>query len=372
MSWYDRRIQMLVIGAIVACSGFSCQSLHPENGATKEYKINVEGPWDYITQKDLEDMGMANHDAPMSFIRLGKNEYWIYLSEGGREQSMHSNVKRIRTTVSGIDKSTAEDVSIYGIPDAGINKYNGWHAWIMNIYEIDSDEWLAVTHFEDQDNLGGDTKEDFRMGMAYSNDDGKTFSHLGFVLETELPRSVIKSGVCKSKPNIAGGGIRSDGIYLHIYYVDQANPDASDRHGAVARAKLDEVIENARKGKNAVWHKYYNGKWQQPGMGGRSSDIGKIGNHANVMYNTYINNWIYFYRQGQDVMMHKSSDPLGFHGSAEDDEIICRIPDGYRAAYFSIHPDQSNMTTCGKEFYLYYRYYKRGDYPTARVKISFE
>ncbi len=71
-------------------------------------------------------------------------------------------------------------------------------------------------------------------------------------------------------------------------------------------------------------------------------------------------------------MMRKSSDPLDFHGSDEDDEIICRIPDGYRAAYFSINPDQSDMTTCGKEFYLYYRYYKSGEYPTARVKISFE
>ena len=118
MNWYGKRMQMLLIGLLVACSGFSCQSLAPENGATKEYEIKAEGPWDYITQKDLEDMGMANHDAPMSFIRLGKNEYWIYLSEGGREQAMHANVKRIRTTVSGIEKSTAEDVPIHGIPDA--------------------------------------------------------------------------------------------------------------------------------------------------------------------------------------------------------------------------------------------------------------
>lgn len=360
--------------------GFSCGQQKSGDGSAEEFTIKVEGPWDYITQEDLNDLGMANHDAPMPFVRLGKNDYWIYLSEGGREQPMHSNVKRIRTTAGEIDKSTAEDVPIYGIPDAGINKYNGWHAWIMNLYEIDSDEWLAVTHFEDQDDLTGNTKEDFRMGIAYSDDDGKTFIHLGFILETEIDESIIKSGVCKSKMNIAGGGFRRDDTYCYIYFADGNEPDRSDRHGAVARAEIAILIENARNGKNTIWHKYYNGKWEEPGMGGRSSDVGKVGNHANVMYNTYIKQWLTFSRysiggENSTIRMRKTSDPLDFNGDSEADEIICELPNGCRAAYFSIMPDQGDMTTCGKEFYLYYRYWaskKKPGYHTARVKISFE
>jgi len=360
--------------------GFSCGQQKSGQRSAEEFKMKVDGPWDYITQKDLNDLGMANHDAPMPFIRLGENDYWIYLSEGGREQPMHSNVKRIRTTVSEIDKSTAEDVPIYGIPDAGINKYNGWHAWIMNLYEIDSDEWLAVTHYEDQDNLSGNTKEDFRMGIAYSDDDGKTFIHLGFVLETEIDASIIKSGVCKRKMNIAGGGFRRDDTYCYIYFADCSEADGSDRHGAVARAETATVIENARNGKNTIWHKYYNGKWNEPGMGGRSSDVGKVGGHANIMYNTYIKQWLTFSRysiggQNSTIRMRKSSDPLDFNGDSEAGEIICELPKGCRAAYFSIMPDQADMTTCGKEFYLYYRYWsnkKKPGYHTARLKISFE
>lgn len=372
MSRYGRKVQMFLIVVLIVFSDFSCKTLEPDNVTTQEYETKVEGPWDYITQSDLDDMGMANHDAPMPFIRLGKNDYWIYLSEGGKELPMHSSIKRIRTTVSEIDKATAENVPIYGIPDAGINRYNGWKAWIMNLYEIDSDEWLAVTHFEDQDNLAGNTKEDYRMGIAYSDDDGKSFKHLGFMLETEIDRSIIKSGVCVSKMNIAGGGFRRDDTYLYIYYVDCSKPDRSDKHGAVARAEADTVIENARNGKNTVWHKYFDGKWEEPGMGGRSSDIGIVGNHATMMYNTYIKKWITFHVQDGYIQMRKSSDPLDFHAPGEK---ICKSPKGHRVAYCSILPAQRDMTTCGKEFYLYYRYWlpgKDAQYHTAALKISFE
>ncbi|MBW8036529.1 MAG: DUF4185 domain-containing protein [Planctomycetes bacterium] len=367
-----KRIATCFIVVVMIFVAPSYAGQESSEGADKEFKITVDGPWDYITQSDLDDMGMQNHDAPMPFIRLGENDYWIYLSEGGKELPMHSSIKRVRTTASQIDKATAENVPIYGIPDAGINKYNGWKAWIMNLYEIDSDEWLAVTHFEDQDNLTGNTKEDFRMGIAYSDDDGKSFLHLGFMLETEIEKSVIKSGVCSSKMNIAGGGFRRDDTYLYVYFGDCSKPDRSDRRGAVARAEAATVIENARNGKNTVWHKYYDGKWEEPGLGGSSSDVGIVGNHATMLYNTYIKKWITFHVQDGYIQMRNSSDPLDFHAPGEK---ICESPKGHRVAYCSILPAQADMTTCGKEFYLYYRYWaveKEPQYHTARLKISFE
>lgn len=349
----------------------------PFYGGDKKYKTTVEGPWDYITQSDLNDMGMENSDATMPFIRIGDNDYWIYLSEGGREMPMHSSVKRIRTTVSAIDKATAENVPIYGIPDAGINKYNGWKAWIMSLTEISANEWLAVTHYEDQDNLSGDTKEDFRMGIAYSDDDGKTFLHLGFVLETEIPKFIIKSGILAKKPNIAGGGFRRDDTYFYIYFADMGKQDMSDKRGAVARANAAEVIKNARKGKNTVWHKYYNGKWNEPGLGGRSSDVGSMPNHKTIMYNSYIKKWITFKTGGEgqnrNIVMRTTSDPLDFNSGSEDDEIIYQLSEGHTATYYSIMPAKADMTTSGREFYLYYRSSKKHrKQHFARLKISFE
>ena len=360
---------------VMVFAGLSCVTQKPGHGLTTAYKIKVGGPWDYITQKDLNDLGLKNHDATMPFIRLGENDYWIYLSEGGKTDGKHSNIQRIRTTGTAIDKSSIEHVPISGIPDANINNYNGWKAWMMSLYEIDSDEWLAVTHLENQDDDTGRTKEDFRMGIAYSDDDGKSFKHLGFMLETEIAESIIKSGVCKKKMNIAGSGFRRDDTYCYIYFKDANEPDASDRHGAVARAETATLIENARNGKNTIWYKYYNGKWNEPGMGGRSSNIGTVGGHTNIMYNTYIQKWITFYGPKNTIRMHKTSGPLDFKTGSEADGIIYELPKGFRTAYFSIMPDQADMTTCGKEFYLYYRYFfieKNPEYHTARLKISFE
>jgi hypothetical protein len=119
-------------------------------------------------------------------------------------------------------------------------------------------------------------------------------------------------------------------------------------------------------------------------MGGRSSDVGKVGGHTNIMYNTYIKKWITFYQSSsydaikghkRVIRMVHTSDPLSFITDSETDEIVCEIPKGFRSAYFSIMPGQADMTTCGKEFYLYYRYWptqKNPEYNTARLKISFE
>jgi len=354
---------MSLILFLISTIGLSCTE-HNTDGNEP-----ANGPWDFITQEQLYAMGLVNHDATMPLIRLGDNDYWIYLSEGGATDGKHSHIVRVRATLEGIDVNTVEDIPVYGIPDAGVNEYNGWKAWMMNLYEIDPDEWLAVLHYEDQDE--GST-EDFRMGIAYSNDSAKSFTHLGFMLETDIPDSIIKSGVCVSKINIAGTGMRWDDDYLYVYFSDMNEPDRSDRHIAVARAGREEVIENARKGLNSSWYKYYEGEWNEPGLGGHSTSLGSLGEyHTNIMYNTYLEKWVLFNVTGGNITMRRSDNPLYFNVS---DEIVYDIPEGGRAAYCTIQPAQEDMHTCGQEFYIYYRYwYKRLGvtiYDTQRLKIT--
>lgn len=327
------------------------------------------GPWEFITQAELGAMGLTNHDATMPLIRLGQNDYWVYLSEGGATDGKHSHIIRVRSTLEGADIHSYEDVPVSGIPDAGVNEYNGWKAWMMNLYEIDPDEWLAILHYEDQDE--GST-EDFRMGIAYSNDSAKSFTHLGFILETDLADSIIKSGICKSKINIAGTGLRWDNEYLYVYFSDMNKPDRSDRHIAVARANKEMVIGNARKGLNTSWYKYFEGDWNEPGLGGHSQSLGSLGEyHTNIMYNTHINKWLIFNVKGGAITLRRSSDPLNFNVA---DEIVYDIPQGGRVAYCTIQAHQADMHTCGKEFYIYYRYwYKESGktvYDTHRLKVT--
>lgn len=337
-----------------------------DNKLSKE--IEVKGPFPYITQAQLTEMHLENHDATMPFIRLGDNDYWVYISEGGKTDGKHSNIKRIRTTLSTIDKTSIQDVHIHGIPDAGVNQYNGWKAWMMNLYHIKDKEYLAVLHLEDQ-NEG--TKEEFKMAIAYSKDGAINFRFLGFMLDVEMPVALIKQGNSKGLINIAGAGLTWDDKYFYLYFSDMAKEDRSDRRLAIARALKKEVIANARKGKNAKWNKYYNAKWEEPGLGGgRSSSLGKMAEyHTTIMYNTYLKKWLLFDTQKGYITMRASANPLDFNVPHQR---IYKIPEGSSIAYITIHPKQQDMTTCGKDFNIYYRVFKKkeGVFDTDRMEIS--
>lgn len=330
--------------------------------------FKVEGPWEYLSQDGLNEIGLNNHDATMPFIRTDNNAYWIYLSEGGATDGKHSNIIRLKTTIQHPLKSSIEKIPVYGIPDANINNYNGWKAWLMNLLPVGNKEWLAVLHFEDQD---AGVKELYRMGMAYSSDDAKTFRFLGFTLKTTLPDSIVKQGNCVSAINIAGAGYRRDNEWVYVYFSDMNREDRSDRHIAIARANINELIVNARNGNNTLWHKYYYGKWEEPGLGGHSAAIGTLGEyHTTLMFNTFLKKWIIVNVQNGDINLKISEDPMDFN---VPDEKVYQLPDGYRAAYCSILAEQDDITTCGKEFYIYYRIWdsktKPANYDTQFLKL---
>lgn len=353
---------VLLLFCINACSS---QVLEPAN------KLRIEGPWDYITQAGLSKLGLNNNDAPFPFIRKGNDDYWIYFSEGGATDGKHSHIIRLRTTISSPDMTSLENIPISGIPDANVNNYNGWKAWLMNLHPINSEEWLAVLHFEDQD---ARSKECYRMGIAYSADNAKTFKLLGFTLEADLPDSIVKKGNVIGGVNIAGAGIRSDETYLYVYFHENSDLNKDNQtkgYVAVARANLNELISNARKGENTLWYKYYNGAWNEPGLGGHSANIGTLGEyHTTLMYNAYVKKWILVNTQNGAISLKMSEDPLNFN---VPDQLIYKIPAGYRVAYCSIQPNQEDMTQCGKEFYIYYRIWNTTDkptkYDTQRLKV---
>jgi len=344
------RILAYTLVCMAAC--FACNPAGPGDKSLPK----VEGPREIISQEELHAMDLVNHDVTMPFIRLGKDDYWIYLTEGGKTDGQHSHIIRARTTVTEVNTDETEDVPIYGIPDANVNEFNGWKAWMLNMYEIDSDEWLAILHLEDQDER---FTELFRNGIAYSNDDGRSFQFLGFILSPDLPDSIVKMGNCKAKINIAGAGLRWDDRYFYAYYSDLNTEDLSDLHLGVARADKQEVINNARLGKNTPWYKYYEGEWNEPGMEGHSSSIGWLGAyHTTMMYNTYIKKWIMINITDGAITLRRSEDPLNFD---VEDEFLCEVPEGYMADYCSIMPHQADMTQCGREFYIFYRLDHRED-----------
>jgi hypothetical protein len=103
------------------------------------------------------------------------------------------------------------------------------------------------------------------LGIAVSKNLGKTWKKLGQVISGAAPR------VNKCQNDIGNGSLilKSDG-YLYAYYTDLAAPCNNASIG-LARAKLNDIVSAAQAGafpggSGAVFMKYHNGSFSQPGV----------------------------------------------------------------------------------------------------------
>lgn len=350
-------VAILLFGAFTL--GFECQAATEDRIAVLETRL-------FLTQDQLTKIGLANHDATMPIVHRDDGSYWIYLSEGGATDGKHSHIVRLKTDLATADLASVEDVAISGIPAAQVNQYNGWKAWMMALYPMGSGEYVALLHFEDQDT---GPKECFRLGTAYSRDGGRSFRFLGFIITTHISDETVKRGNYRGKANIAGAGLRWDAEHVYYYFSDMTNEDARDRRLAVARTTRAEFERSARAGQTTPWWKYHDGRWTEPGLGGRSASLGTLGDyHTTIAYNTHLRQWILCSIRGGQVIMLRSADPLNFH---VPDEPVCPIPRGTQIHYCTIQALAGDGPRCGQEFYLFYRHSRLRQYDTGRMKLAF-
>jgi hypothetical protein len=225
----------------------------------------------------------------------------------------------------------------------------GWNWWVMNVYEIDDDEQLAFCHLESAS--GGPRY--WRLGLAYSDDGGSTFTRLGFIVSQDV-ESLHDDG--------EGGNIQGvpwfikDG-YFYVFYADW-NGYNSDT--AVARAAVSDVISDARSETVGTWTKYRNGGWSEAGMGGRYSAIHPGGDfHADAAYSTTKSKYIISARTESDglvgVYLLFSDD--GVSGWEDNEDLLLEHQRGTYAGMISIvDADSTDNGQVGTSFYVYWSY----------------
>jgi len=188
-------------------------------------------------------------------------------------------------------------------------------------------------------------------GMAKSTDNGKTWTDLGVIVDTEFP------GWADWNVGTGNGPFTINGEYFYIYINDVlvANP-RFDIGTTVARAKVSDVL-NAAINQNTVvpWFKYYQGGWDQPGIGGKSSPI-EIGNPQSnmfyVSYNEYLDRYIKINDsvQGNSTILYLSESTDGIHWTIR---VPIDVSTGYKV-YPTIIGLGSDPRITGKDFYVYY------------------
>jgi hypothetical protein len=160
-------------------------------------------------------------------------------------------------------------------------EFDNGYAGISGIYHDDRrGELIAIYHAEDHEEMpkvpGNDVQGFYAsMGLAVFSDDGRSFNKLGQILTGSLPKDpktdVGRGGAAQGVGD-ASLCLGADGKYLFMYYMDLSRVD--DRGCQVCMARC-ESSDGGRPGK---WRKFYDGKFEEKGLGGRDTPVVKMKN----------------------------------------------------------------------------------------------
>lgn len=251
-----------------------------------------------------------------------------------------------------------------GVPNSHDEQYAG----IGGIVRIGKDI-ISVYHAEKP--TGG--KNEFgiprfyaSIGIAVSHDDGNTFEKLGPAI-TGRPEDPKWTGTAQGcgDPTLC---IDHTGEWLLCYYTEHSRWDALTKKKrsvitCVARAPLKE------KGRPGTWKKYYDGKFSEPGLGGKDSEVMNCW-APNVTYLKNLKKYIIVGNRGA-VGFADSSDGVTW-SKATPLLTVSDLPTGE----FAWHPSLQIEKTTRKSAsgYVLYGYSKDGKASPVcyGMKISFK
>jgi len=339
-------------------------------------------PETVISQERLLELGIREMDAGIFMLTERENCKWFTTCSKTPEGQM---------TLVGPRENPYEflcekGMKIQGLPNRRADRdWGGNFDWIANIYDMKNGNVLAFIHTEESIKDAGTTGKGgvyTRFGLALSRDGGRNFNWLGYILEPNITFREWFLGSGNLNLGYANYIIK-DG-YFYVYYRDTRLENNSFVDGvAVMRAPIDEVVQAALSNRVTIWHKYYDKKWIEPGLGGRFTPLNipvKGLMHGDASYNEYLKKYVLVVRGSKWENVKESELNISF----SDDGIIWSdwkvfFQDSHLNDYPSIISLGDNNEITGKEFYVYFlKHYdklmpeKFGKIRCDRIKLSFD
>ncbi len=214
------------------------------------------------------------------------------------------------------------------------------------------------SHLKKLEKLGGENVYPAygSIGLAVSEDLGKTWKRMGFVLTPNITYEKFINNPSIGLIDLYPPSVIKNGEFLYMYYNDYGPPDYAPFQVTVARLHVSELDKNPQ-----PWKKYYNGEFTEQALGGKFSRI--IGGDDGiefvvVSFNTYLNQWIMLHHTwGEDGLwtfgMRASKD--GLNWSAAQHIIKAPTTEDYIMAPTIIGIGDAPSVT-GQEFWVYYSF----------------
>ncbi len=309
-------------------------------------------------------------------IDAGLHSRQLWHSKMVGNNNSGSVVRTIGTLDNPLGSAPPVDVVIDPNPDPKVNPHNcdptryphhfcytyigGGPVYQVPQGHVGAGNWLLVYHAE------YNNPSYFMLGLAISSDQGLHWTDIGEVIRYNMPFSYKG----QSAPGAIGDPplvISPDGKYFYIYFGDWLKTGATT-NTSIARAPIAEVLQDAFGGSvhfAAPFQKYYNGKWNERGIGGVSTDLipeAHYGGGNNVAYDTYLHRYLMLNSDSQNYSYAESVDGLRWTNT-----IFLGMLGDYPnvAGYSGPIGTGDDPSILGKEFYLYYTQF-RGPWPGAQ------
>jgi hypothetical protein len=348
--------------------------------------FTVSAPETVMTSAQMKAQGIREFDT--GIYRIGEREQSKWFSTCSKTPQGQT------ISIGPADEPFAyvaeKGVQVEGLPNQRIDRdYAGNWAWFAHVVDLHNGHVLAFLHTEerpyarttstDQSRLKSGVY--FRLGLALSRDGGRHWQWLGYIME---PNVSYRDWYMGAKGNLNIGyanTITKDG-WFQVYYRDNTVVGNELKDGvAVMRARIDEVVAAAETGKITPWHKYHDGRWEEPALGGRFTPLniptrGLM--HGNASYNTYLKKYLIVTRghKWEDVTRSEIQLTTSDDGLTWSDWQIL-FQDEHLNDYPTIVSTGEDNETTGQEFYVYYlKHYDRlmpakfGEVRFDRIKVN--
>jgi hypothetical protein len=336
----------------------------------------VTTPTELVTAQQRKAAGkeieppVTSFDWPDTQLGVLKTEsgYVFFGSDGGYHarqrwdgrwvgNNKYGSVTRTTGTMDDpLGSSPPVDVTIDRNPDATVNPH--YHSYIYMgggpVYQVPAGQvgagnLLLLCHAEINTQA---TLTYSLLNLAVSSDLGAHWTDIGEIIRfNKAFRASDSPPLEMGDPNLT---LSPDGKYFYVYFSDWLR-DGSVTNISLARAAVSDVLEGAFGGsvqRAAPFSKYYQGSWDEPGIGGRSTDLAPTaqdGAAPQVAYDRDLGRYVAISDVQQFMTYAESPDGIQWTDTA-----VLKIPMPYWSAYAVPVGMGDDPSVLGKKFYIYF------------------
>ncbi|HEY6339531.1 MAG TPA: IPT/TIG domain-containing protein [Candidatus Sulfotelmatobacter sp.] len=207
------------------------------------------------------------------------------------------------------------------------------------------------------------------LGLAKSTDEGATWQDLGFILSA--PRPYDSNGAF----DIGDGNLTvatdptTSQKYFYLFFPQHCWINSTTTCNdftflSVARARYEELLTTASNSRTAtgLFHKYYEGLWEQPGMLGQASDVfpavtGETDGDPQVVWSAYRNRFIAIMDNSSNIAYGESVDGISWPAMQV---LLGKNPETPVLAYANAVGLGDDPGTLSHTFYSFYTEWPKG------------